>query len=82
MTGLDRLQAVCGSSAHWELECRHTDAGDPWCITYDRHEQIVLPIARIDRRYLVVWPTLHRLVTMPTIDRAIDMALTELVSTT
>ena len=76
-----RLHALCRSSPHWELECRHTDAGDPWCIIYDRHEHlIILHIARIDRRYVVVWPAVQRSVTAPTIEGAVDMALAELVS--
>ena len=42
---------------HWSLDCDHTDAGDPWCVIYDeQHHRIVLHIARIERRYVVVWP--------------------------
>ena len=41
----------------WSLDCDHTDAGDPWCVIYDQqHHRIVLHIARIERRYVVVWP--------------------------
>ena len=80
---IDRLEALCRKTEHWELECSHTDAGDPWCVIYDRQEhRIVLHIARIDRRYVVVCPTRQQSVTTPTIDRAIDMALAELVSMT
>ena len=74
---------LCRKTEHWELECSHTDAGDPWCVIHDRQEhRIVLHIARIDRRYVVVCPTRQQSVATPTIDRAIDMALAELVSMT
>ena len=43
------------------MECEHTDAGDPWCIIYDQeHHRIVLHIARIERRYVAVWPREER----------------------
>ena len=61
------------------MECSHTDAGDPWCVIYDQQQhRIILHIARIDRRYVLVWPT--RSAIAPTIDRAIHIALAELVS--
>jgi hypothetical protein len=54
---LDRLQALCEGIQEWELERGHTDAGDPWCIIYDQQNHFtVLHIARIDRRYVVLWP--------------------------
>ena len=38
----------------FELECAHTDEGDPWCIVYDgERELVVLHIARIDSRYVM-----------------------------
>jgi hypothetical protein len=44
-------EKVCDASEDWSLECSHTDAGDPWCVVYDRHqERIILHIARIDRQ--------------------------------
>lgn len=80
---IDRLEALCRGSPHWELECRHTDAGDPWCIIYDHHEhRIILHIARIDRRYVVVGPAVQRSVAASTIERAIEAALAEIVSMT
>src|SRR5262245_23243614 len=33
-----RLEKVCDASEDWSLECSHTDAGDPWCVVYDRHQ--------------------------------------------
>jgi hypothetical protein len=48
---ISRLETLCRSIQHWELDCRHTDVGDPWCVIYDRHEhRVILHIARIDRR--------------------------------
>jgi hypothetical protein len=80
---IDRIEALCGETEHWELECSHTDAGDPWCVVYDRDQhKIVLHIARIDRRYVVVWPHRQRSVIMTGMEVAVDTALSELLSTT
>ena len=58
---IDRLRTACKNTEHWELESSRTDAGDPWCLIYDRHQhRIVLHFARIDRRYVIVWPQLKR----------------------
>jgi hypothetical protein len=76
---IGRLEALCRKLEHWELECTHTDAGDPWCVIYDRRREAVgLHVARIDRRYIVEWPPRQRSVTMATIESAIDIALAEL----
>jgi hypothetical protein len=78
-----RLEAHCRTRDYWELECRHTDAGDPWCIVYDRHEhRIVLHIARIERRYVVVWPAVGRSEARATIEGAVEIALAQLASIT
>ena len=46
---INRLESICRSIEHWELDCRHTDVGDPWCVIYDNDEhRIMLHIARID----------------------------------
>ena len=77
---IDRLQRLCKSTSHWELECSHTDAGDPWCIIYDRNKhKIVLHIARIERRYVIVWPEMGQSTTRATIEAAVDAALAEKV---
>ena len=58
---IDRLRTACKNTEHWELESSRTDAGDPWCLIYDRHQhRIVLHFARIDRRYVIAWPQLKR----------------------
>jgi hypothetical protein len=76
---IDRLEAHCRDLGHSGLECTHTDTGDPFCVVYDEHpENVVLHIARIDRRYVVDSPGRARSVTLPTIEVAIDIAITQL----
>ena len=76
-----RIEQVCRDVAHWELECSHTDAGDPWCVIYDQQEhRIVLHIARIDRRYVVVSPTLQRSASKATMAAAVDLALSQMIA--
>ena len=76
-----RLEQLCDTSQGWSLECSHTDAGDPWCIIYDQHQQgIVLHIARIDRRYVLVWPRERRSDKTAIMAVAIDIALEGLKS--
>ena len=75
---IDRLRTACKNTEHWELESSCTDAGDPWWIIYDRHQdRIVLHFARIDRRYVIVWPQLSRSASRTTIAAAVDLALAE-----
>lgn len=75
---IHRLEALCRKLGHWELECKCTDTGDPWCVVHDPlRDMVFLHIARIDRRYVVDWPALQRSVTVATIETAIDIALSE-----
>src|SRR4029453_13640842 len=56
-----RLEKFCEASDDWILECSHTDAGDPWCVVYDeRHQRIVVHIARLEGRLVVVMPRARR----------------------
>jgi hypothetical protein len=74
-----RLEALCQDAPDWEMECSRTDVGDPWCVIYDReHHRIVLHIARIDRRYLIVWPDQQKTVRTATIAKAIDIVVAEI----
>ena len=76
---IGRLEAVCSATDHWSLECDHTDAGDPWCIIYDQQDnRIVLHIARIERRYVVVWPREGRSAETSSMTAAVEMALERL----
>ena len=75
---IDRLRTACKNTGHWELESSRTDAGDPWCLIYDCYQhRIVLHFARIDRRYVIVWPQLSRSASRTTIAAAVDLALAE-----
>ena len=74
-----RLEAVCSATDQWSLECDHTDAGDPWCVIYDQqHHRIVLHIARIERRYVVVWPRDGRSAETSSMTAAVELALERL----
>jgi hypothetical protein len=33
------LQNACGQTEHWKLDCGHTEAGVPWCITYGERQR-------------------------------------------
>jgi hypothetical protein len=75
---INRLEALCRKLGHWELECKRTDIGDPWCVVHDTYrDTVVLHIARIDRRYVVDWPGRQRSMTVATIEAAIDIALSK-----
>ncbi len=76
---IDRLRAVCERAREWDFECDHSDAGDPWCIIYDRdRNRIVLHIARIERSYVIVCPLREWSRQTLTIKDAVDIALQEL----
>jgi hypothetical protein len=76
---IGRLKEACEARGYKELECDQSDAGDPWCVVHDRSPgSILLHIARIDRRYVVVFPSKKRTVRwFSTIRAAIDLALQE-----
>ena len=75
-----RLEALCFGTDHWSLECDHTDAGDPWCVIYDQEHHTVSShhIARIERRYVVVWPREGRSAETLSMPAAVEMALERL----
>jgi hypothetical protein len=76
---IDRLESHCRDLGHSALECSFTEAGDPFCVVYGQHpDDVVLHIARIDRRYVVDSAGRARSVTLPTIEVAIDIAITQL----
>jgi hypothetical protein len=76
---IGRLEALCSGTDRWSFECDHTDAGDPWCVIYDQQQhRIVLHIARIERRYVVVWPREGRSAETPSMTAAVEMALERL----
>jgi hypothetical protein len=78
---IGRLHRTCDRAGYFDLECSHTDEGDPWCIVYERRRQrIVVHIARIDRRYVVVFPLESRSSWMTTIGPAIDLAIAQIAT--
>jgi hypothetical protein len=73
---IERLKRLCRGPKGWELVCDQSDAGDPWTIIYDRtEERIIVHIARINRRYIVVFPMHARSHWTATLRSAIDIAL-------
>ena len=49
-----RLAKTCAT--RFQLECSHTDEGDPWCVVREsRSSTIIVHVAKIDRRYVVVF---------------------------
>ena len=76
---LQRLTALCRDRDDWKLEFDQTEAGDPWAVIYDRaRRRTVLHLARIDRRYVAVFPTQgcsHRTVSLQS---AIEIALSNI----
>jgi hypothetical protein len=76
---IDRIRALCDQRSGLELECSHTDEGDPWCVVYDQTRgRIVLHIARIDRCYVIVSPRRGKLARSHSMAEAVEIALTEL----
>lgn len=76
---LSRLRESCETHGHQELTCDQTDAGDPWCVIHDRSsDSILLHLARIDRRYVVVFPSNKTAARwFSTIRAAVDLASKE-----
>jgi hypothetical protein len=76
---LERIRAECSALLGFELECAHTDEGDPWCIVRDRErELVVLHIARIDCRYVMARASQPKLFRASSLSAAINAALDEL----
>ena len=75
---IDRVRALCDQRSGLELECSHTDEGDPWCIVYDQTRgRIILHVAKIDRCYVVVTPP-RKSVRATTMSQAVEIALKDL----
>ena len=79
---IERIRAECAPLPGFELECAHTDEGDPWCIVCDREgDLVVLHIARIDSRYVMARASHSKPLTMASLSAAINAALDELFRT-
>ena len=73
---IDRVRAVCEKRSGLELECSHTDEGDPWCVVYDQTRGLILlHIARIDRCYIIVSPRQTTSTRCTSIAQAVETAL-------
>ena len=76
---IERIRNLCEKCPQLEFDGGQTDEGDPWCIVYDRErKQIVLHIARIDRRYVIVRASRPKPLTVAVLSAAINAALDEL----
>jgi hypothetical protein len=67
-----RLAWACNQK--FELECNHTDEGDPWCVVREG-STIILHFAKIDRRYLIAFPQEGRCENPDTMRAVIDRAV-------
>ena len=77
MKEISRLHEACKVIDYCcRLECSHSEEADPWCVLYDpRDHSIILHIARIDRRYVVVFGSERPPKRMATVAGAVDTAL-------
>jgi hypothetical protein len=74
-TELDRLRDAF-SEERYEVECSHTDEGDPWCVVHDKAQQeVVVHITRLGRVYIVFWPEQRSSTQTTSLSTAIDMAI-------
>ena len=76
---IERIRYLCEKCPQLEFDGGQTDEGDPWFIAYDRErEQVVLHVARIDRRYVMVQATRRKLLTATILSAVVDAALDDL----
>ncbi len=61
-----------------DLESGCTDAGDPWCVIYDLHSEVIIHIARISRRIVIAWPQAQKSARLASLRVAVDLALASL----
>jgi hypothetical protein len=73
---IERIRYLCERCQRLEFDGGQTDEGDPWFIVYDRErEQVVLHIARIDRRYVMARASRSKPLTVASLSAAVDAAL-------
>ena len=76
---IERIRYLCEKCPQLEFDGGKTDEDDPWFLVYDRdREQVVLHIARIDRRYVMVRASRPKPLTVTSLSAAVDAALDEL----
>lgn len=71
---LSRLVA-CAAIQDWDLSYGCAEAGAPWCIVHDMQGDVVVHIARIERRYVVGWQQGQQSARFMTLKAAVDLAL-------
>ena len=73
---IERIRYLCERCQQLEFDGGQTDEGDPWFLVYDRVlEQVVLHIARLDRRYVMAWASRSKLSTAASLSAIVDAAL-------
>jgi hypothetical protein len=76
---IERIRYLCEKCSQMEFDGGQTDEGDPWFIVYDRErKQVVLHIARIDRRYVMVRAGRPKPIAVASLSAAVNAALDEL----
>ena len=76
---IERIRYLCEKCPQMEFDGGHTDEGDPWFIVYDRErKQVVLHIARIDRRYVIVRASRQKPLAVTSLSAAVNAALDDL----
>jgi hypothetical protein len=82
MKEISRFRNACQAAGyHCRLECSHSEEADPWCVLYSPLDQSIIPhIARIDRRYILVFDSDKRPQRMATIVGAVDTALKRILA--
>lgn len=75
-----RLQEACRAVDFYRLECNETDEGDPWCsVCDDRNHTVAVHIARIERRYIVVFQSSLQPLRMSSLGGAVDLILQQMM---
>jgi hypothetical protein len=70
---LRQLERFCEANDHFEVEFGRTDEDDPWWV-FQAEEEIFCYIARIDRRYILSFPSIGRTGASATIEPLIEAA--------
>jgi hypothetical protein len=76
---IERIRYLCEKCPQSEFDGGQTDEGDPWIIVYDRaRDQVVIHIARINRRYVMMLASRPKALTATSLSAAINAALDDL----
>jgi len=72
---ISRLETMCAANKGWALGYGCAEAGDPWCIVHDADGEVMVHIARIERRYVVAWAPGQQRAQFASLKAAVDLAL-------